>query len=126
MEESAKIDGANDFIIFVRIVIPLSAPVLATIALFVGVGNWNDYFTGVIFINKLQLLPIQTLLYKIVAENTGNTMLLSSPQGMATRRVTSTSLKMAMMVITTMPITIVYPFLQKYFVKGMLLGSIKG
>lgn len=126
MEESAKIDGANDFIVFIKIIFPLSAPVLATIALFVGVGNWNDYFTGVIFINKPQLLPIQTLLYKIVAENAGNTMLLSSPQGMATRRVTSTSLKMAMMVITTMPVTFVYPFFQKYFVKGLLLGSIKG
>jgi putative aldouronate transport system permease protein len=126
LEESAKIDGANDFTIFIKVVLPLSTPVLATIALFVGVGNWNDYFTGVIFINDNKLLPIQTLLYKIVAENTANTMLLASPQGMATRRATSTSLKMAMMVITTMPITIIYPFLQKYFVKGMLLGSIKG
>lgn len=126
LEESAKIDGANDFTIFIRVILPLSAPVLATIALFVGVGNWNDYFTGVIFINNSKLLPIQTLLYKIVSENTANTMLQASPQGMATSRVTSTSLKMAMMVITTMPITIIYPFLQKYFVKGMLLGSIKG
>lgn len=126
LEESAKIDGANDFTIFTRIIIPLSTPVLATIALFVGVYNWNDYFTGVIFINNPKLQPIQTFLYKVIAETTSNQMLANAPGGIATRNVTSQSIKMATMVVTTLPIVCVYPFLQKYFVKGLLIGAIKG
>ena len=127
MEESAKIDGANDLFIFVRIIIPLSAPVIATIALFVGVGNWNDYFTGVIFIGRNQhLLPVQTFLYKIIAETSSNQIANNMPVGASLRRVSSTSIKLAMMIITTLPIVMTYPFLQKYFVKGLLLGAIKG
>ncbi|AZT91515.1 carbohydrate ABC transporter permease [Caldicellulosiruptor changbaiensis] len=126
LEESAKIDGANDFVIFTRIILPLSTPVLATIALFVGVYNWNDYFMGVIFINNPKLQPIQTFLYKVIAQVTSNQMLAYAPGGIATRNVTSQSLKMATMVITTLPIVCVYPFLQKYFVKGLLIGAIKG
>jgi len=126
MEESAKIDGANDLFIFIRIIIPLSTPVIATIALFAGVWNWNDYFTGVIYIGRNQhLLPIQTYLYKIIAETSSN-KIANTPVGASLRKVSSSSIKLAMMMITTIPIIITYPFLQKYFVKGMLLGSIKG
>ncbi|ABP68126.1 binding-protein-dependent transport systems inner membrane component [Caldicellulosiruptor saccharolyticus DSM 8903] len=126
LEESAKIDGANDFTIFTRVILPLSTPVLATIALFVGVYNWNDYFMGVIFINNPKLQPIQTFLYKVIAETTSNQMLANAPGGIMTRNVTSQSIKMATMVVTTLPIVCVYPFLQKYFVKGLLIGAIKG
>lgn len=126
LEESASIDGANDFTIFVKIVLPLSAPVLATIALFVGVYNWNDYFMGVIYINNENLLPIQTFLYKVISQTTSNQMIQSMPASVNTSALTSQSLKLATMVVTTLPIVCVYPFLQKYFVKGMLLGSIKG
>lgn len=126
LEESAKIDGASDFFIFVRIIIPLSLPVLAAIALFVGVANWNDYFTGVIFINNQNLQPIQTFLYKVIAQNESHQLLAASPVGMAVRRTTSQSLKLATMVVTTLPIIFIYPFLQRYFIKGILIGSIKG
>jgi len=126
LEESARLDGCSDWTIFLRIILPLSKPVLATIALFVGVGTWNDYFTGVIFINNPDLQPIQTFLYRIVSENTSSEMLANTPAGIRSTSVTSTSLKLATMVVTTAPIVAVYPFLQKYFVKGMLLGSIKG
>ncbi|WP_271629021.1 carbohydrate ABC transporter permease [Caldicellulosiruptor sp. DIB 104C] len=126
LEESAKIDGANDFTIFTRVILPLSTPVLATIALFVGVYNWNDYFMGVIFINNPKLQPIQTFLYKVIAETTSNQMLANAPGGIMTRNVTSQSIKMATMVVTTLPIVCVYPFLQKYFVNGLLIGAIKG
>jgi putative aldouronate transport system permease protein len=127
LEESARIDGANDFRIFLRIVMPLSAPVLAVIALFVGVYNWNDFFFGVIFIKRSVLLPIQTVLYRIISEATAaNEMLSFVPGGIRTSSVTSQALKLATMVITTFPIVCSYPFLQKYFVKGLLLGAIKG
>jgi len=125
LEESAKVDGANEFTIFLRIVIPCSKAVFATLALFVGVYNWNDYFFGVIYIDNESLRPIQTLLYKIVSENSVN---LFQQQAMSTmgKRISPDSIKFATMVIATIPIIVVYPFLQRYFVKGIMIGSIKG
>ncbi|OWR30123.1 ABC transporter permease [Saccharibacillus sp. O23] len=125
LEEAARIDGANDWSIFLRVVLPVSMPVLATIALFHGVYQWNDYFTGMIYINNTDLQPIQTYLYRVVAESSSNQMMAAVPGGVA-RSVTSQSIKLATMVVTTAPIVFVYPFLQKYFVKGMMIGSIKG
>jgi len=126
LEESAKLDGANDFLIFVRIILPLSTPVVATIALFNGVGHWNDYFTGVMYINKSVLQPIQTYLYRVVASASASKSVVSMPAGIAAQQVSSTSVRLATMVVTTFPIVCVYPFLQKYFVKGFMVGSIKG
>lgn len=122
IEESAKIDGATYFRIFTRIILPLSAPVIATIILFNGVYNWNDYFMGFIYVNKPELRPIQTFLYKLITTSQGSKAAMAS---VSTSKFTSTSLQMATMIVTTIPIVCVYPFLQKYFVKGMLLGSVK-
>ena len=126
LEESARLDGANDLMIFIRIVIPLSAPVIATIALFNGVGHWNDYFTGVMYINDAELQPIQTYLFRIIASASASKTVVAMPAGVTAQQVSSQSVRLATMVITTFPIMCVYPFLQKYFVKGMLIGSIKG
>jgi len=126
VEESAKIDGANDFFIFIKMILPMSKPVLATIALFNGVYHWNDYFSGVIYVNNPSLLPIQTYLYKAVAEVSSSQMLGNLPAGISKSQVNSNTIKMATMIVTTLPIVCVYPFLQKYFVKGMLLGAVKG
>lgn len=126
LEESAKLDGANDFLIFVKVVLPLSTPVLATIALFNGVWHWNDYFTGVMYINDAELQPIQTYLYRIVASASASKSVVAMPAGVSAQQVSSTSVRLATMVVTTAPIMFVYPFLQKYFVKGMMVGSIKG
>ncbi|MFF2479994.1 carbohydrate ABC transporter permease [Paenibacillus sp. NPDC058071] len=125
LEEAAQIDGANEFKIFWKVIIPVSMPVVATIALFHGVYQWNDYFAGVIYINNSNLQPIQTFLYRIVAESSSNQM-VSAMAGSIQKSVTSQSVKLATMVVTTLPIVLVYPFLQKYFVKGMMIGSIKG
>lgn len=126
LEESAKLDGANDLLIFVRIILPLSMPVLATIALFNGVYHWNDYFMGVMYINKAELQPIQTYLYRVVASASASKAVVAMPAGMTANQVSSTSVRLATMVVTTLPIVCVYPFLQKYFVKGFMIGSIKG
>jgi ABC-type sugar transport system, permease component len=123
--EASEIDGAGDFTVFLRIVIPVSMPVIATIALFHGVYQWNDYFTGMIYVNDTDLQPIQTYLYRVVAQASSNQMISAMPSGVAAN-VTSQSLKLATMVVTTAPIVIVYPFLQKYFVKGFMIGSLKG
>ncbi|OAB45608.1 carbohydrate ABC transporter permease [Paenibacillus antarcticus] len=126
LEEAARIDGANDWTIFMRVVLPVSMPVLATIALFHGVFQWNDYFTGMIFINNTDLQPIQTYLYRVVAQSSSSQMVAAVQGSSGAKTVTSQSIKLATMVVTTLPIVFVYPFLQKYFVKGMMIGSIKG
>lgn len=125
LEEAAKLDGANDFKIFRSVILPVSMPVVATIALFHGVYQWNDYFTGMIYINKSELQPIQTYLYRVVAQSSSNQM-MAATSGTIAKSVSSQSIKLATMVITSLPIVIVYPFLQKYFVKGFMIGSIKG
>jgi putative aldouronate transport system permease protein len=127
LEEAAKIDGASDFAIFTKVILKISLPVIATIALFHGVYQWNDYFTGVIYMQRKQnMQPIQTYLYRIVAASAGNQMNSGAASGIVGRTTTAESVKLATMVITTAPIVCVYPFLQKYFVKGMLLGAVKG
>ena len=127
LEESAKLDGANDLLIFVKLILPLSMPVVATIALFNAVGHWNDYFTGVLYINDSKLIPIQTYLYRVVASaSSAKTAVSVSGSAAASSTVSSTSLQYATMVVTTAPVVCVYPFLQKHFVKGMMIGSIKG
>jgi ABC-type sugar transport system, permease component len=125
LEEAAKIDGANDFSIFVRIVLPVSLPVVATIALFHGVWQWNDYFVGVLYTNSDYLQPIQTFLYRVIAQSSSN-QIVGATGGAINRTVTSQSIKLATMVITTVPIIVAYPFLQRYFVKGLMIGSLKG
>lgn len=129
LEESAKIDGCSNYGIFFRIVIPISGPVLATIALFTAVGHWNDWFTGAIYITKDPLLPIQTLLRQIMNSNIMTDIASSNAIALdhmnRNRTITTKSLTMATMMIATIPIILTYPFLQKYFVKGVLIGSLK-
>lgn len=126
IEESASIDGASELVQFTKIVLPLSLPVVATIALFNAVFNWNDYFMGVIYIQDTSLEPIQTFLYQVVAQSGSSQMMANVPANIASKTTTSTSVQMATMVIATVPILCIYPFLQKYFVAGLTIGSVKG
>ena len=125
--EAAKIDGAGYWRIFLQIALPLSGAIIATMCLFIGVYHWNDYFIGVLYIDDQELLPIQTVLYKIVAEAQGVTMLtnVNLPDVAAQRTLTSESIKMAAMGVATVPIVCIYPFLQKFFEKGVMIGSLK-
>jgi len=128
LEESARIDGCSNFGVFFRIVLPVSGPVMATLALFTAVFLWNDWFIPAVFINNQNLIPLQTLLVQII--NAGTTASLMSnlntyAQNMVASTVTVKSLQMATMMVATLPILLIYPFLQKYFVKGVLIGSLK-
>lgn len=124
IEEAAKIDGCHDAAILWRIVLPLSTPALATFALFYAVGNWNNYFSAILYINDYAKYPIQVLLRQIVILASGG--IGDSSQFSGEFVVPSASVKMAVIVIGTLPILLVYPFLQKHFTKGILLGSVKG
>jgi len=133
--ESARIDGASEMKIYFRLILPLSKPVLATIALYIGVGIWNDWFTGEYFIlMRDEIQPAATILNKLLAQSNfsssaaRNEMVAGAGSSLFVNTTTTTteSLRMAFIVITITPIMCVYPFLQKYFVKGALIGSVKG
>ncbi len=128
MQESAKIDGANDFTIYCRIILPLTKPALATIALFLAVGQWNSWFDTYLFNgSKEHLTTLQFELMKVLQSTQigsgGNPNGLSMTEVM--NRISPESVKMAITIIVTAPILLVYPFLQRYFVKGMTLGAVK-
>ncbi|MGG4108748.1 carbohydrate ABC transporter permease [Paenibacillus lautus] len=130
LEESASIDGCSNWGMFFRIILPLSGPVIATLSLFTAVGHWNDWFYPSIYITSDNLLPIQTILRQTLNANivTNSNSVLDSASVMLMERskqITSKSLTMAMMIVVTLPIVLVYPFVQKYFVKGVLVGSLK-
>ncbi|MNZ97686.1 L-arabinose transport system permease protein AraQ [compost metagenome] len=123
LEESAKIDGANDFGILFRIVLPLSMPAIATISLFYAVTYWNTYLSAILYLESSAKWPIQVLLRQIVVLASG--MDYSSELDSSVPP-PDQAVKMAVIVVATLPILVVYPFLQKHFAKGALIGSIKG
>lgn len=130
LEESAQMDGATNWGIFFRIILPLSGPVIATLSLFTAVAHWNDWFVPSIYINNENLVPIQTMLRKILNANIVTDMMGSLDAASQARMqnmqtITTKSLRMATMMVATIPIIAVYPFVQKYFVKGVLIGSLK-
>ena len=118
--ESARLDGANDLTIFVKMVLPLSKAVLATMVLFYAVGFWNQWLQPLIYLDDRKKFPMQLILRNIVL---GADAALSASADMATM---SLNIKYAVIFITILPILMVYPFVQKYFVKGVMVGSVKG
>ena len=120
--EAASIDGSGYIGYFFRILLPLSMPSIATITLFYAVSYWNAYFYSILFITDRALYPIQAILRQILMSSEFNTLLYDD----ATQSMPSEMLKCAMIVITALPIICVYPFLQRYFVKGIMVGSLKG
>lgn len=131
LEESAKIDGANDFIILWRIIYPLSIPTLATMALFVGVGYWNSWFAAHLYIRKTELYPLQLLIRNVILKANKPAELQAAMAGLRDASgnpipVFEEGLKMATVVIAVVPLLFIYPWMQKYFEKGVTLGSVKG
>ena len=132
LEEAAEIDGCNHLQIFFQIIIPLSMPVISTVALMNAIAHWNGWFDAYIYINNETLYPLQTVLMKIINQSNMITAMKSGEMfqsqtdvSVSSGMVTSEGIKMATMMVTVGPIILVYPFFQKYFVKGMTLGSIK-
>jgi putative aldouronate transport system permease protein len=125
LHESAFIDGANDIQIFYKIVLPLSLPVLATIILFYSVGHWNSFFSALLYINTKSKLPLQMIIRNMVVS--GDLSNQTNTIGAAADFLAiDTTIKYSVIIIATLPILIVYPFVQKYFVKGVMIGSVKG
>lgn len=128
MIESARIDGANDIQIFAKVVLPSCAPVVATIGLFSAIYHWNAWYDSYIYTNKPVLETLSNALVKILNQyQTGAMMTQAQQMAAASKRlpVSSESIRMTVTMVTTIPIILVYPFVQKYFIKGMMLGSVK-
>ena len=130
IEESARIDGANDFIIMFKIMMPMSLPVIATVALWVMVGDWNDWTTSLMYVTDESKYTLQYLMMRLIKEADmaneiamQNSTVIGASEG---PQMTSESVKAATLICTTIPIIMVYPFLQKYFIKGVTLGGVKG
>ncbi len=123
--ESAKIDGAGDFQIFIRLIWPLSTPVIATIGLFTALGYWNSWYNTMLFINDSSLYSLQYLLYKLINDAQALRQ-IAAESGEVINTVPIESMKMALTVIVTGPILLLYPFVQRYFIKGLTLGAVKG
>ncbi|MBE1445885.1 carbohydrate ABC transporter permease [Paenibacillus sp. OAS669] len=124
LEDSAKIDGCNDLGILFRIIIPLSMPAMATFGLFYAVGHWNTFFNAVMYINDAEKFPVQVVLRQIILlsqDQIGDTTSQQDPTDYLPQ-----TIRMASIVVATVPIVLMYPFLQKHFAKGVLLGSVKG
>lgn len=125
LEESARIDGARNLTILVRIVLPLSLPVLATVCLFTAVGLWNDYFSAMMYNTRTNLKTLAQYLQEIVAESQSDTSMVVSADD-ALENIIPEGVRSATIIASTVPILVVYPFLQKHFVKGVMIGAVKG
>lgn len=130
LEEAAIIDGASNFKMFMKIILPLSAPIIAVMALFYGVGHWNQYFNALIYLSNRDLYPLQLVLREILVlqEMSGGSTNLTGEMAefLHSQQQLAAIIKYGVMIVSSLPIIIVYPFLQRYFVKGVMIGSLKG
>ena len=124
LEESATMDGANDFIVLFRIIVPLSMPAISVMILFYGVGRWNSWFEAFLYLRDRSLYPLQLILREILVDNSTEVMMVSL--GTLKGQDMSEIIKYATVIVSTLPILCIYPFLQKNFVKGVMIGAIKG
>ena len=124
LEESAQIDGAGHFTILFKIIIPVSQAVVAVMILYYAVAHWNSWFNAMLFINDRDKFPLQLILREILISNDTDTM--TQMVDSASTAFLSETIKYAVIVVATVPILAIYPFLQKYFVKGVMVGSVKG
>nr|WP_237579212.1 carbohydrate ABC transporter permease [Enterococcus sp. JM9B] len=130
MEEAALMDGCSDFQMFIKIVLPLSMPIIAVMGLFCGVGHWNSYFSALIYLTNKSMYPLQLILREILVNQDmakGSTEMTAAAAELAySKQQLAQVIKYGVMIVSTLPIIMIYPFLQKYFVKGVMVGSLKG
>ena len=122
LDEAARIDGASPLTILVKIYLPVSLPALATVALFSIVGHWNDYFSGLLYMNKASLYPLQTYIQQLTVDITQVT---DAEQLKQLSQMSSRAFNATKIVVSTIPLLVIYPFLQKYFVSGIVIGAVK-
>ena len=126
LQEAALIDGCSNFKLFLRIILPLSKPIIAVMVLFYAVGHWNSFFNALIYLNRDELYPLQIILREILIQNQSAIDIGLTDFEMVKQIMLAESMKYAVIVIASLPVIVMYPFVQKYFVKGVMVGSIKG
>lgn len=129
LQESARIDGCNDFMIALKIIRPLSTPVLAILTLYYAIGHWNGYLDALIYLNRRELQPLQIFLREVLIQNTSMEMEfgdIAEIEDMVHRQQMSQIMKFGLIVVGSLPMIIMYPFVQKYFIQGMMIGAVKG
>ncbi len=124
--EASQLDGCNDFQYFFRILLPLSAPIIAVLTLFYAINHWNQFFSAMIYLSDKSLFPLQLILRDILISSQVDMNMMEDLQSMAAKEAMRELLKYALIVVASVPVLIIYPFVQKYFVRGIMLGSIKG
>src|SRR5215212_8669408 len=124
LEESARIDGASELTIFLKIIVPLSMPIFAVIAMFSGVWQWNSWFDASLFVTRFDLRPLQNVLQSLIQENTADLVMLMQGR-IQERTVSAETIRMTTLIVTTLPIVFIYPFFQKHFIRGIMIGAVK-
>ncbi len=124
LEEASRIDGAKDLRILVQVVLPLSMPIISVIAMYVGVWHWNEWFEPLLYVTRPGLKPLQSILQRIIMESMGSAMEAQSGR-VSEREVSPTSIQMATLIVSTVPIVLIYPFFQRYFIQGVMIGAVK-
>lgn len=128
LKDAADLDGANAFSYLIHVVLPLSKPVIAVVALYYAVGHWNDYFNALIYINNTKLMPLQSFMRDLLisAKMTLDDIAGTDPASVEAKRQLGQTIKYSVIIVSTVPVLCIYPFVQKHFVKGVMIGSVKG
>ncbi len=126
IQEAATIDGCGNIGILWRVMLPLSGPIVAVIGLYYAVTHWNAYFSALLYISRRELQPLQLILREILVVNSQNAMMDTGSQEMASRAIRIETMKYSVIVLASLPMLLLYPFVQKFFVKGVMIGSVKG
>lgn len=126
LQEAAEIDGCSPLGTLLRIILPLSGPVLAVIALYYGVGHWNSYFSALLYISDDKLAPLQLYLRKVLTLNNAQSLMTMGSDEMARQAMRAETIKYSVIVVSSIPMLIIYPFVQRFFVKGVMIGAVKG
>ena len=126
LQEAAEIDGCTIFQYFIKIVLPLSKAIIAIMALYYAVGHWNSFFNGLIYVTDIKLYPLQVILRDILISGQSVDPSSMDPDALEMMKQIARTIKYGVMIVSSLPVLIMYPFVQKYFVKGVMIGSVKG
>lgn len=126
LQEAAFVDGCSNIGVLIRIILPLSKPILAVMVLFYGVGHWNAFFNALIYLSDRAQFPLQLVLREILIQNQMSEQIMADVDTLASKQMMVEGIKYAVIIVASLPVLVLYPFLQKYFVKGLLIGALKG